>query len=74
MKKSKINIGIITAFVIIALFNQCQDVRVSREKKEADAIKIETVEVSLEDILTPPEKTEDTDLAEYYTEGTGKTR
>ena len=47
MKKSKINIGIITAFVIIALFNQCQDVRVSREKKEADAIKIETVEVSL---------------------------
>ena len=73
MKKSKINIGIITAFVIIALFNQCQDARISREKKEADAIKIETVEVSLEDILTPPEKTEDIDFEEYYTEGTGKT-
>ena len=39
MKKSKINIGIIAAFVIIALFNQCRDANVVRESKVADAIK-----------------------------------
>ena len=52
MKKSKINMGIIAAFVIIALFNQCRSANVNHESKVADTIKFSTVDVKLEDILS----------------------
>lgn len=74
MKKSKINIGIIAAFVIIALFNQCRDANVVRESKVADAIKFNTVDVQLEDILSEPTGVQDTELVEYYMEEVPKTR
>ena len=74
MKKSKINIGIIAAFVIIALFNQCRDANVVRESKVADAIKFSTVDVKLEDVLTEPTGLEDTKIVEYYMEELPKTR
>ncbi|MBQ8535165.1 MAG: hypothetical protein IJ463_05730 [Bacilli bacterium] len=74
MKKSKINIGIIAAFVIIALFNQCRDASVTRESKVADAIKFNTVDVQLEDILTPPTGMEDTKIEGYTIEEVQKTR
>ena len=74
MKKSKINIGIIAAFVIIALFNQCRDTNVVRESKVADAIKFNTVDVQLEDILTPPTGMDETKIEGYYIEEVPKTR
>lgn len=74
MKKSKINIGIIAAFVIIALFNQCRDANVVRESKVADAIKFNTVDVKLEDILTPPTGMDETKIEGYYIEEVPKTR
>ena len=74
MKKSKINIGIIAAFVIIALFNQCRDANVVRESKVADAIKFNTVDVKLEDILTPPTEDFTKDLVEYDVVEIHKTR
>ena len=74
MKKSKINIGIIAAFVIIALFNQCRDANVVRESKVADAIKFNAVDVKLEDILTPPSNETKPELIEYFIEEVPKTR
>ena len=74
MKKNKINFGILTAFVIIALLNQCQDARISRESKEAETIKISTVDVKIEDILIPPQQDNETNLEEYNIEDTCKTR
>lgn len=74
MKKSKINIGIIVAFVIIALFNQCREVNVNRESKVGEAINFNTVDVKLEDILTPPTTAEDKEIVEYYMNEVPKTR
>ena len=74
MKKSKINIGIIAAFVIIALFNQCREANVVRESKVADAIKFSTVDVKLEDILTPPTGMDGTKIEGYSIEEMPKTR
>lgn len=74
LKKSKINIGIIAAFIIIALFNHCRDVRVNRESKIADEIKINAVEVELEDILTPPKYENSGEFVEELLEDTPKTR
>ena len=74
MKKSKINIGIIAAFVIIALFNQCREANVVRESKVADAIKFSTVDVKLEDILTPPTGMDVTKIEGYSMDEVPKTR
>ena len=73
MKKSKINIGIIAAFVLIALFNQCR-ANVVRESKVADAIKFNTVDVQLEDILTEPTGVQNNEIVEYFMEEVPKTR
>ena len=74
MKKNKINIGIVAAFAIIALLNQCRDTNVSRESKIADKIKFNTVDVKIEEILTPPTGTQETEIVEYYMEEVPKTR
>lgn len=74
MKKSKINIGIIAAFLIIAIFNQCRSANVVRESKVANAVSFNNVEVKLEDILTGPTGAEDSELVEYYMEEVPKTR
>ena len=74
MKKSKINIGIIAAFLIIAIFNQCRDAKITRESKVADEIKISATEVKLEDILTPPTESNNIEIVEYYMNDVPKTR
>ena len=74
MKKSKVNIGIITAFLIISLFNHCKEANVNRNSKIADEIKINAVEVELEDILTPPTEDFTKDLVEYDVVEIHKTR
>ena len=74
MKKSKINIGLIAAFVIIALFNQCRAAHVVRASTVADAITFSTVDVKLEDILTPPTGMDETKIEGYSIEEVPKTR
>ena len=74
MKNKRIIVGIIAALVIISLFNQCRDANVVRESKVADAIKFNTVDVKLEDILTPPTGMDETKIEGYYIEEVPKTR
>ena len=45
-----------------------------RESKVADAIKFNTVDVKLEDILTPPTGMDETKIEGYYIEEVPKTR
>ena len=74
MKKLKVNYGIIIAFLIIASLNSCSGMKLNHESKTADSIKIETVDVKLEDILTRPTKDYDSDIEQYYMNETPKTR
>lgn len=74
MKKSKINMGIIAAFVIIALFNQCRDANVNRDSKVADEIKFNTVDVKIEEVLEPTTHESETEIIEYFMEEVPKTR
>lgn len=74
MKKPKINIGILTVCLILALFSNGRDAQVKRESKVADKITFATQEVKLEDILTPPQGDKNIDFVEYYMEDVPKTR
>ncbi len=74
MKKSKINIGILTAFLIIAIFGHCKNVKINRESKIGEQIKITASEVKLEDVLTPPTNELAEDLVGYYMNEVPKTR
>lgn len=74
MKKSKINMGIIAAFVIIALFNQCRDANVNRDSKVADEIKFNTIDVKIEEFLEPTTHESETEIIEYFMEEVPKTR
>lgn len=74
MKKRRINFGIIAAFVIIALLNQCREANITRESKIADSINFNTVDIQLEDILTPPKGTNELEIVDYYMEEVPKTR
>lgn len=74
MKKRRINFGIIAAFVIIALLNQCRETNITRESKIADSINFNTVDIQLEDILTPPKGTNELEIVDYYMEEVPKTR
>ena len=44
MKKNKINIGLITIFLLIALLGHCREAKIRRESKIANDIKFNAVE------------------------------
>ena len=55
IKNKKVFVGSLIAFAIIGLFNSCQDYKLKQESKVGNIIKMNTEEITFDEIFTPAE-------------------
>lgn len=64
IKNVRVFIASFIAFALIGTFNACQDYKVKHQSKTGDIIKTTAEDIKFEDIFTPVETEETTEIVE----------